>query len=151
MIGQLLYDSALSTVKSPLSKASKNRVADRLTSRCSPPTQKVEREQGITIDVAYRYFATAKRVHLADTPGRLHSTQHGHQRLDHRRRRAAGHARNTQSRRHAASAALASTISSGHQPDGHPLRSRGVEQIVDDFDELLRGERIDSDQRARRR
>ena len=42
----------------------------RSTSRCSPTACKAEREQGITIDVAYRYFATARRKFiLADTPG----------------------------------------------------------------------------------
>ena len=33
---------------------------------------KAEREQGITIDVAYRYFATPKRkCIIADTPGHI--------------------------------------------------------------------------------
>jgi len=37
---------------------------------------RAEREQGITIDVAYRYFATAKRSFiLADTPGHLQYTR----------------------------------------------------------------------------
>jgi len=36
---------------------------------------KAEREQGITIDVAYRYFATPKRKFIiADTPGHVHYT-----------------------------------------------------------------------------
>jgi bifunctional enzyme CysN/CysC len=43
-----------------------------------------EREQGITIDVAYRYFSTARRKFIiADTPGpRAVHPQHGHRRLD---------------------------------------------------------------------
>ncbi len=43
-----------------------------------------EREQGITIDVAYRFFATDKRKFIvADTPGpRTVHAQHGHRRLD---------------------------------------------------------------------
>ena len=41
---------------------------------------RAEREQGITIDVAYRYFATAqRRFIIADTPGpRAVHAQHGH-------------------------------------------------------------------------
>ena len=46
-----------------------------------------EREQGITIDVAYRFFSTDKRKFIvADTPGpRAVHAQHGHRRLDRRR------------------------------------------------------------------
>jgi len=37
---------------------------------------KAEREQGITIDVAYRYFATPKRKFIiADTPGHIQYTR----------------------------------------------------------------------------
>ena len=44
-----------------------------------------EREQGITIDVAYRFFATEKRKFIvADTPGH---EQHGDRRVDRRPRR----------------------------------------------------------------
>ena len=45
-----------------------------------------EREQGITIDVAYRYFSTDQRKFIvADTPGpRAVHAQHGHRRLDRR-------------------------------------------------------------------
>ena len=44
---------------------------------------RAEREQGITIDVAYRYFATPRRKFIiADTPGpRAIHAQHGHRRL----------------------------------------------------------------------
>ena len=51
-----------------------------------------EREQGITIDVAYRYFATAgPQVHhrRRARPRAVHP-QHGHGRLQRRRRRGAG-------------------------------------------------------------
>ena len=42
----------------------------RSISRCLRTDLRAEREQGITIDVAYRYFATARRKFiLADTPG----------------------------------------------------------------------------------
>ena len=48
-----------------------------------------EREQGITIDVAYRFFSTDTRKYIvADTPGpRAVHAQHGHRRLDRRLRR----------------------------------------------------------------
>src|SRR5476649_2554843 len=43
---------------------------------------RAEREQGITIDVAYRYFATPKRKFIvADTPGHVQYAQHGHGRI----------------------------------------------------------------------
>ena len=42
-----------------------------------------EREQGITIDVAYRFFSTDKRKFIvADTPGHEQYTQYGDRRLD---------------------------------------------------------------------
>ena len=48
---------------------------------------RAEREQGITIDVAYRYFATPRRTFiLADTPrARALHAQHVHRHLDRRR------------------------------------------------------------------
>ena len=51
-----------------------------------------EREQGITIDVAYRYFSTEQRNFIvADTPGpRAVHAQHGHGRVDRRLRRDPG-------------------------------------------------------------
>ncbi len=57
-----------------------------------------EREQGITIDVAYRYFATSKRKFIvADTPGHEeYNAQHGDRRFDggsrHHSHRPAGRA-----------------------------------------------------------
>ena len=51
-------------------KASKNRTAGPIDFSLFTDGLKAEREQGITIDVAYRYFATARRKFiLADTPG----------------------------------------------------------------------------------
>ena len=41
-----------------------------------------EREQGITIDVAYRFFSTDKRKYIvADTPGHEEYTEHGNRRF----------------------------------------------------------------------
>ncbi|NVH70535.1 sulfate adenylyltransferase [Burkholderia pseudomallei] len=73
MIGRLLYDSkaVLSDQLSALSRAKNKRtVGDELDLALLTDGLEAEREQGITIDVAYRYFATAKRKFIiADTPG----------------------------------------------------------------------------------
>jgi sulfate adenylyltransferase large subunit len=72
LIGRLLYDSQAvfeDQVRS-VEKASKNRTAGPIDFSLFTDGLKAEREQGITIDVAYRYFATARRKFiLADTPG----------------------------------------------------------------------------------
>jgi sulfate adenylyltransferase large subunit len=72
LIGRLLHDSQsvyedqVHSVKA----ASKNRGVGLIDYSLFTDGLKAEREQGITIDVAYRYFATAKRKFiLADTPG----------------------------------------------------------------------------------
>ena len=55
---------------SSIEKASKNRNAGPIDFSLFTDGLKAEREQGITIDVAYRYFATSRRKFiLADTPG----------------------------------------------------------------------------------
>jgi sulfate adenylyltransferase subunit 1 len=72
LIGRLLYDSRgvyEDQVKS-VEAASKNRTAGPIDFSLFTDGLRAEREQGITIDVAYRYFATARRKFiLADTPG----------------------------------------------------------------------------------
>jgi sulfate adenylyltransferase large subunit len=72
LIGRLLYESRgvyedqLLSVKA----ASRNRGAGPIDFSLFTDGLRAEREQGITIDVAYRYFATARRKFiLADTPG----------------------------------------------------------------------------------
>ncbi len=72
LIGRLLHDSQsvyedqVHSVKA----ASKNRGVGVIDYSLFTDGLKAEREQGITIDVAYRYFATARRKFiLADTPG----------------------------------------------------------------------------------
>jgi sulfate adenylyltransferase large subunit len=72
LIGRLLYDSRgvyedqIRSVQS----ASRNRTAGPIDFSLFTDGLRAEREQGITIDVAYRYFATARRKFvLADTPG----------------------------------------------------------------------------------
>jgi sulfate adenylyltransferase subunit 1 len=73
LIGRLLYDSkaVLSDQLSALSRAKNKRTAgDEIDLSLLTDGLEAEREQGITIDVAYRYFATAKRKFIiADTPG----------------------------------------------------------------------------------
>jgi sulfate adenylyltransferase large subunit len=72
LIGRLLYDSKgvyEDQVKS-VEKASRNRTAGPIDFSLFTDGLRAEREQGITIDVAYRYFATSRRKFiLADTPG----------------------------------------------------------------------------------
>ncbi len=72
LIGRLLYDSRavyedqLHSVRN----ASKNRSAGPIDFSLFTDGLRAEREQGITIDVAYRYFATERRSFIvADTPG----------------------------------------------------------------------------------
>src|SRR6187551_2867773 len=72
LLGRLLHDSksVYEDQVASVEKASKNRVAGPIDFSLFTDGLKAEREQGITIDVAYRYFATARRKFiLADTPG----------------------------------------------------------------------------------
>ena len=72
LIGRLLYDSraVYEDQLHAVQKASKNRTAGPIDFSLFTDGLRAEREQGITIDVAYRYFATARRKFiLADTPG----------------------------------------------------------------------------------
>ncbi|MQA30210.1 MAG: GTP-binding protein [Luteitalea sp.] len=72
LIGRLLYDSrsVYEDQVHSVQKASRNRTAGPIDFSLFTDGLKAEREQGITIDVAYRYFATARRKFiLADTPG----------------------------------------------------------------------------------
>jgi bifunctional enzyme CysN/CysC len=72
LIGRLLYDSkqVLSDQLVAVEQASQRRGQDFLDLSLLTDGLRAEREQGITIDVAYRYFATAqRRFIIADTPG----------------------------------------------------------------------------------
>jgi sulfate adenylyltransferase large subunit len=72
LIGRLLYDSraVYDDQVHSVERASKNRTAGPIDFSLFTDGLRAEREQGITIDVAYRYFATARRKFiLADTPG----------------------------------------------------------------------------------
>ena len=72
LIGRLLHDSRAlyEDQVSAVANASRNRGVGAIDFSLFTDGLKAEREQGITIDIAYRYFATAKRKFiLADTPG----------------------------------------------------------------------------------
>jgi bifunctional enzyme CysN/CysC len=72
LIGRLLYDSkqVLSDQLEHVEQTSKRMGNDFLDLSLLTDGLRAEREQGITIDVAYRYFATAqRRFIIADTPG----------------------------------------------------------------------------------
>ena len=72
LIGRLLYEAraVYEDQLSSVQAASRNRGAGPIDFSLFTDGLKAEREQGITIDVAYRYFATARRKFiLADTPG----------------------------------------------------------------------------------
>lgn len=78
LIGRLLYDSKsiLQDQLQALELSSKKRGLAHLDLSLLTDGLKDEREQGITIDVAYRYFATPKRTFIiADTPGHLEYTR----------------------------------------------------------------------------
>jgi bifunctional enzyme CysN/CysC len=72
LIGRLLYDSkqVLSDTLAHVEEASERMGHDFLDLSLLTDGLRAEREQGITIDVAYRYFATPqRRFIIADTPG----------------------------------------------------------------------------------
>jgi sulfate adenylyltransferase subunit 1 len=72
LIGRLLYDSQsiYEDQLKAVTKASVNRSAGAIDFSLLTDGLRAEREQGITIDVAYRYFATTRRKFIiADTPG----------------------------------------------------------------------------------
>src|ERR1700726_4631110 len=72
LIGRLLYDSkgVYEDQIASVRKASVNQSAGAMDFALLTDGLRAEREQGITIDVAYRYFSTPKRKFIiADTPG----------------------------------------------------------------------------------
>jgi len=78
LIGRLLYDSKqiFQDQLDAVEDASRRRGTDYIDLALLTDGLRAEREQGITIDVAYRYFATPKRKFvLADTPGHIQYTR----------------------------------------------------------------------------
>ena len=78
LIGRLLYDSKaiFEDQMEAVERASLQRGDDYVDLALLTDGLRAEREQGITIDVAYRYFATPKRKFIiADTPGHIQYTR----------------------------------------------------------------------------
>ena len=78
LIGRLLYDSKaiFEDQMEAIERASKKSGDEEVNLALLTDGLRAEREQGITIDVAYRYFATPKRKFIiADTPGHIQYTR----------------------------------------------------------------------------
>jgi sulfate adenylyltransferase subunit 1 len=78
LIGRLLYDSKsiFEDQLEAVERVSRNRGDAKVDLALLTDGLRAEREQGITIDVAYRYFATPKRKFIiADTPGHIQYTR----------------------------------------------------------------------------
>lgn len=78
LIGRLLYDSKgiLADQMAALESSSRARGEEEVNLALLTDGLRAEREQGITIDVAYRYFATPRRRFIiADTPGHVQYTR----------------------------------------------------------------------------
>ena len=78
LIGRLLYDSKsiFEDQMEAIEIASSNNGEEKVNLALLTDGLRAEREQGITIDVAYRYFATPKRKFIiADTPGHVQYTR----------------------------------------------------------------------------
>ncbi|NJM38161.1 MAG: sulfate adenylyltransferase subunit CysN [Akkermansiaceae bacterium] len=78
LIGRLLYDSKsiFEDQLEAMEESSRRRGDENVNLALLTDGLKAEREQGITIDVAYRYFATPKRKFIiADTPGHTQYTR----------------------------------------------------------------------------
>lgn len=78
LIGRLLFDSKaiFSDQLDAVEKTSTERGSEYTDLALLTDGLRAEREQGITIDVAYRYFATPKRKFIiADTPGHIQYTR----------------------------------------------------------------------------
>ncbi|MFZ0160098.1 MAG: sulfate adenylyltransferase subunit CysN [Kineosporiaceae bacterium] len=78
LIGRLLYDakSIFADQLDAVEKASAAHGDDYVNLALLTDGLRAEREQGITIDVAYRYFATPRRKFIiADTPGHIQYTR----------------------------------------------------------------------------
>ena len=151
LIGRLLHDSqsVYEDQVHSVQAASTNRGVGLIDFSLFTDGLKAEREQGITIDVAYRYFATARRKFiLADTPGHEQYT----------RNMATGastaevaillvdarHGVRVQSRRHARIARLLGItdfVLAINKMDLIDFDRDAYESIRDEFDEILAGAR----------
>src|SRR5690348_9928021 len=78
LIGRLLYDSKaiFEDQLAAVERTSRSRGEEYTNLALLTDGLRAEREQGITIDVAYRYFATPRRKFIiADTPGHIQYTR----------------------------------------------------------------------------
>ncbi|MFM9027026.1 MAG: sulfate adenylyltransferase subunit 1 [Bacteroidota bacterium] len=78
LIGRLLYDtrSIAEDQLEAVERASRRLGSEQVDLSLITDGLRAEREQGITIDVAYRYFSTPKRKFIiADTPGHIQYTR----------------------------------------------------------------------------
>ena len=78
LIGRLLYDSknVLQDQLDAIQRQTKNREEGEIDLALLTDGLRAEREQGITIDVAYKYFSTPKRKFIiADAPGHIQYTR----------------------------------------------------------------------------
>lgn len=78
LIGRLLYDSKSIMIDQleAIEKQSKNREEGEIDLALLTDGLRAEREQGITIDVAYKYFSTPNRKFIiADAPGHIQYTR----------------------------------------------------------------------------
>ena len=78
LIGRLLYDTktVFADQIEAVERVSRERGDEHVNLALLTDGLRAEREQGITIDVAYRYFATPKRKFIiADTPGHIQYTR----------------------------------------------------------------------------
>jgi sulfate adenylyltransferase subunit 1 len=78
LIGRLLYDSKsiLIDQMEAIEKQSRNKENGEIDLALLTDGLRAEREQGITIDVAYKYFSTPKRKFIiADAPGHIQYTR----------------------------------------------------------------------------
>lgn len=78
LIGRLLFDSKSIMIDQleALGKQSKNKTDGEIDLALLTDGLRAEREQGITIDVAYKYFSTPKRKFIiADAPGHIQYTR----------------------------------------------------------------------------
>lgn len=78
LIGRLLYDSKsiMADQLEAIEKQTKNKTAGDIDLALLTDGLRAEREQGITIDVAYKYFSTPRRKFIiADAPGHIQYTR----------------------------------------------------------------------------
>ena len=152
LIGRLLHDSqsVYEDQVHSVKVASRNRGVGLIDFSLFTDGLKAEREQGITIDVAYRYFATAKRKFiLADTPGHEQYTRNmatGASTADVAILLVdARHGVRVQSRRHARIARLlgiSDFVLAINKMDLIDFDRDVYERIRDEFEEILTGARF---------